>query len=116
MLQSVGRSPLSASDVLLFGSSGTNVSIATGPGSITLRSDLIAFDGSEVESGGEGQTSLSLTGILKIEPYNANFRSEFLGGADGSTGSILNWNGAVAEVTSGVFRFTGDGGVRSGIW
>ena len=104
-----GGALFQASDVLLFGSSATNVSIATGPGSITLRSDLIAFDGSESSPGG-GQTTLSLTGILKIEPYNANFRSEFLGGADGSTGSILNWNGAVAEVTSGVFRFTGDGG------
>ena len=104
-----GGALFQASDVLLFGSSATNVSIATGPGPITLRSDLIAFDGSESSPGG-GQTTLSLTGILKIEPYNANFRSEFLGGADGSTGSILNWNGAVAEVTSGVFRFTGDGG------
>ena len=42
-----GGALFQASDVLLFGSSATNVSIATGPGSITLRSDLIAFDGSE---------------------------------------------------------------------
>ena len=49
------------------------------------------------------------TGILKIEPFNADFNSNFLGGSDGATGSELNWNGALSEVSSGVFRFTGDG-------
>ena len=64
-----GGALFQASDVLLFGSSATNVSIATGPGRSPFRSDLIAFDGSESSPGG-GQTTLSLTGILKIEPYN----------------------------------------------
>ena len=102
-----GGAVFQASDALLFGSSGTNASIATGSGSITLKADWIAFDGSETGPG-SGQTTLSLTGVLKIEPYNANFRPEFLGGSDGAVGSELNWNGAVTEVTSGVFRFTGD--------
>ncbi|MEC9123874.1 MAG: hypothetical protein VX969_06980, partial [Verrucomicrobiota bacterium] len=104
-----GGATFAASDALLFGASGTNVRIATGSGSITLKSDWIAFDGHR-SAPGSGQTTLALTGTLKIEPYNANFRSEFLGGSDGSTGSILNWNGAVTEVSSGVFSFTGDGG------
>ena len=32
-----------------------------------------------------------------------------MGGSDGATGNELNWNGNLSEVSSGIFRFTGDG-------
>ena len=73
-----------------------------------MKSDWIAFDGS-ANAAGNGQTTLTSTGILTIAPYNANFSSDFLGGSDGSSGSELNWNGSLTEVSSGVFEFTGDG-------
>ena len=75
--------------------------VSTGSNPITLKSDWIAFDGSG-NSAGSGNTTFSLTGLLKIEPHSSNFRSEFLGGSDGVTGSELNWKGTVSEISSGV--------------
>ena len=99
-LQSAGKLALGAND--------TSMRIASGNTPITLKSDWIAFDGSATAAG-NGQTTLASTGILTIAPFNANFSADFLGGSDGSSGSELNWNGALTEVSSGVFQFTGDG-------
>ena len=67
-----------------------------------------SFDGQSAGPG-NGQTTLATTGILKIEPFNDDFDTNFLGGSDGATGNELNWNGNLSEVSSGIFRFTGDG-------
>ena len=99
-LQSAGKLSLGAND--------TSIRIASGSSPITLKSDWIAFDGSATAAG-NGQTTLASTGILTVAPFNANFSSDFLGGSDGSSGSELNWNGSLTEVSSGVFEFTGDG-------
>ena len=55
-----------------------------------------------------GRTTLATTGLLKIEPFGANFHADFLGGSDGTTGSEIKWKGTLTEAPSGVFKFTGD--------
>ena len=100
ILQSAGKLALGAND--------SSMRIASGNSPITLKSDWIAFDGAATGPG-NGQTVVASTGILTIAPFNANFSSDFLGGSDGGSGSELNWNGSLTEVSSGVFRFTGDG-------
>ena len=104
---SSGGISFDSNDKLIFGANDSNVELSTGNSPLTLKSDWIAFDGAASGSG-SGQTTFSTTGILKIEPYNADFNDNFLGGSDGVTGNELNWAGSISEVSSGVFRFTGD--------
>ena len=95
-----------ASDILRLGANDSNAIISTGSDPIILKSDWIAFDGSGTTAG-TGGTTLSSTGVLKFEPYSTNFRSEFLGGSDGASGSELNWGGILSETAPGIFRFVG---------
>ncbi|MEC7801509.1 MAG: filamentous hemagglutinin N-terminal domain-containing protein, partial [Verrucomicrobiota bacterium] len=99
---------LESSDKLILGLDDSNIRLDSGNSALTLESDWIAFDGQSAGPG-NGQTTLATTGILKIEPFNNDFDVNFLGGSDGATGNELNWNGNLSEVSSGIFRFTGDG-------